>query len=174
MWKMGELHIVSIILWPHTADFIKVCRSITTTDTIVKKKKSFPSYWAKCSLISSVCCTAISITRGFYCATLVAVHKLAAEGSVHFRVFMQRRSHGLFLISAATTLLWLMPSPSHHTHMHTKRKVLLNCLLSFCQSNQPVRPNCGASRAWKPFTETVINYPIFLSWNHNRIKAFRL
>lgn len=124
--------------------------------------------WAKCILILSVSYRAISIFRRLYCTALVAVHKLAGERSVHFRILCREGVMGcLYRHCSNITVINAAFHPS-------QRRKVLKLPLVLLLMHQPVWPNCGSSQARKLLTETVINYPIPLSWNLNCIRAFNV
>lgn len=160
---LQNLHTIHYYPWC-TADIIKVCRYKTTTETILQ------SFYAVSQMYShlSVSYRAISIFRRLYCTGLVAVHKLAWERSVHFRILcregvmgcLYRHCSNITVINAAF-------------HPFQSRKVLKLPLVLLLM-HQPVWPNCGSSQARKLLTETIINYPISLSWNRNCIRAFNV
>lgn len=124
--------------------------------------------WAKCILILSVSYRAISIFRRLYYTALLAVHKLAGERSVHFRILCREGVMGcLYRHCSNITVINAAFHPS-------QRRKVLKLPLVLLLMHQPVWPNCGSSQARKLLTETVINYPISLSWNRNCIRAFNV
>ena len=124
--------------------------------------------WAKCILILSVSYRAISIFRRLYCTALVAVHKLAGERSAHFRILCREGVMGCLCRHCSNiTVINAAFHPS-------QRREVLKLPLVLLLMHQRVWPNCGSSLARKPLAETVINYPIPLSWNRNRIRAFNV
>lgn len=124
--------------------------------------------WAKCILILSVSYRAISIFRRLYCTALVAVHKLAGERSAHFRILCREGVMGcLYRHCSNITVINAAFHPS-------QRREVLKLPLVLLLMHQRVWPNCGSSLARKPLAETVINYPIPLWWNRNRIRAFNV
>ncbi len=111
---------------------------------------------------------AISIFRRLYCTALLAVHKLARERSVHFRILCREGVMGcLYRHCSNITVINAAFHPS-------QRRKVLKLPLVLLLMHQQVWPNCGSSPAWKLLTETVINYPIPLSWNRNCIRAFNV
>lgn len=148
-----------------TADFIRVRRYIKLQQ---KQYNKVSMQWAKCILIPSVSYRAISIFRRLYCTALVAVHKLAGERSVHFRILCREGVMGcLYRHCSNITVINAAFHPS-------QRRKVLKLPLVLLLMHQPVWPNCGSSQARKLLTETVINYPIPLSWNRNSIRAFNV
>lgn len=103
-----------------------------------------------------------------YWKALLAVHKLAGESSIQYRILCRegvmgclcRHCSNITVINAAF-------------HPSQRRKVLKLPLVLLLM-HQPVWPNCGSSQARKLLAETVINYPIPLSWNRNWIRAFNV